>query len=311
MIGAFDFGNFAKEVLLDSLIDSLKVLAVVFFIYVLIEFIEDKISGFFIKHPKKTGLIAVPLAIIPQCGFSVVCTDLFSRRKLSIGCLVGVYIATSDEAIPIMLSHPDKIVDCLILVGVKLLVGIMAVVIIDFVVEKLLKIEDVKESDEAEHTEIVGCCGHHIEVENEEKTEEKIDKKVFFKEHFLHPFLHSLKIFLYVLIVNVLFGTLVYFVGEQEIERFLTSNVYLSPILALVVGLIPNCASSVIITNLYVEGALSFGACVAGLSANAGLGLMYLFRNVKEVKRNVAVVSLLIFISLLAGYATLLVELNV
>ncbi len=321
----FDFSEFAREVMLDALVDSLKVLAVALAVYLIIEVLEDKISGFFIKNRKKAGYLAVPLAILPQCGFSVVCTDLFSKRKLSIGTLIGVYLATSDEAIPIMIAHPDKIVPCLIMIAIKLLTGFIALLVIDAVSDAILKKKGSSEvrlhasesTDEAlevrddhdEEISVTGCCGHHIEGDGHHDHDEHEHGSKLKK--LIHPLLHSLKIFLYVLIVNLAFGTLVYFVGEDAIADFLSLNVYLSPILAVVVGLIPNCASSVVLANLYVSGGLSFGACVAGLCANAGLGLTYLLKNVKDVKRNLTVVGLLVLISLVVGYATLLIELAV
>lgn len=312
--------------MLDALLDSLKVLAVAVAVYLIIELLEDKISGFFIKNRKKAEYLAVPLAIVPQCGFSVVCTDLFSKRKLSMGTLIGVYLANSDEAIPIMIAHPEKIVPCLIMIGIKLLTGFSALLIIDAVTELISKkkgsselnsvaVEEHKEAteistdkDEDEEVSLTGCCGHHIESEDHRHDEHGHGSKL---KKLVHPLLHSLKIFLYVLIVNLAFGTLVYFVGEETIADFLSLNVYLSPVLAVVVGLIPNCASSVVLANLYVSGGLSFGACVAGLCANAGLGLTYLLKNVKDVKRNLTVVGLLVLISLVVGYVTLLIELAI
>ena len=136
-----------------------------------------------------------------------------------------------------------------------------------------------KHLQECNHMDVnihTGCCHHHIDDNQED----------FFEKHIWHPFLHSLKLFFYVLVINIIIGSMVYFISESRIEEFLSFNKYISPFISTIVGLIPNCASSVILTQLYIGGGLSFGATVSGLCVNAGLGLVFLFKSKGAIKRN-------------------------
>ncbi len=145
--------------------------------------------------------------------------------------------------------------------------------------------------------ELTGCCGHHIHAEAESPIH----------EHLVHPLLHSLKIFAYVLVVNMVFGTLIYFITEERILEFLGQAKWVTPLVSVLVGLIPNCASSVLLTELFLLGGLPFGALFAGLAVNAGLGLVYLLKNKKAIKDVLILESTLIVTSLLFGYSIMLV----
>lgn len=293
-------------------IDTLKIAPLLIAVYFLIEFLEYKELMQFHKSKTlrgKTGPIFGALfGSLPQCGFSVISTDLFAKGFVSIGALLAVYVATSDEALPIMISKGDGWISLLALIGCKIVLAIIIGYLAMWLHPKVFKAKNQYIHDNenkhnhnhkeekylhqhiegVEHThEHWGCCKHDLESK-------KFDWK--------HPLLHSLKILTFILSINILFGIIVEFVGEVRLTNFLSQSSWLQPVLAVLIGLIPNCASSVVITELYLLGGLSFGAVLAGLSVNAGLGLMVLFKQDKNIKEIVFILALLIIPSLLAGY---------
>ena len=314
------------EVLLDALIDSLKILPVLFVVYILIELLEQYTSrkfenNVFLKN-KFSPLIGGGLGLIPQCGFSVVATDLYNKNRISVGTLIAVYIATSDEAIPIMLGDPKSIKMLIPLLLLKFVFAIVLAYLVDLYVLRLRKrpIEDKSKVDSAHvlgYTNIqvkdskveekylvadiyledkhTGCCGHTIEGE----------KTNGWKKYLLHPLTHSLKIFVFILIVNILMGLIIYFVGRDNIAEFLSAGKWVQPLVAVLVGLIPNCASSVLLTQLYVTSGLEFGALFAGLCVNAGIAYAVLLRNNSRAKA-LKIISTIFVASLIVGYIILL-----
>ena len=304
------------HVILESAIEVAKILPFLFIIYYLIELIEYK-QAIKIQNSKLLKGEASPifgslLGCVPQCGFSVISTDLFNKGFISVGALIAVYIATSDEALPIMLSHPAKLPWLIALVAIKIvlgvLVGYLTIVLYKVIfknkkqfVEQVEKLEhNHKEQDEhnEEHddhedeTEIEeGCCHHHVRTKSFD---------------WLHPLLHCVKIAVFIFVLNVLFGFVTHiWVGEENLISFLSASKFAQPILAVLIGLIPNCASSVALAELFVMGGLAFGALVAGLSVNAGLGLIVLMRKNKNWKEVLFILLMLIIPSLITGYALL------
>ncbi len=311
------------EVLLDALIDTLKIFPVLLISYILIEIVETTLSHKMTKKIKNkyAPFFGAGIGLIPQCGFSVVATDLFSKRLISMGTLLAIFISTSDEAIPILLSNPDKILSLLPLLQIKFvyacIIGFSADYIYGLIKSKKaatknsLLVETACENDaeyenqhdhdhehhhehdEEEHYK--GCCGHDIKEESK------------FKVYFLHPLIHSLKILAYILAVNVLLGFIIYAVGEEALIAFLLNGKWWTPLCAALIGLIPNCAASVVLTELFVSSALPFGALIAGLCTNAGLGFVFLFKHNKDVKENFAIMGVLFTVSVLLGYIILLI----
>ena len=318
-----------------ALIDTLKIAPILLAVYFLIEFLEYKRIMQF-QHSKMLKGKASPVfgslfGSLPQCGFSVVTTDLFTKGSVSIGALLAVYIATSDEALPIMLSHGNSWLSLLALIGCKIVLGIAIGYLAMWLYPKVFKTKNVhfnpdkvvaenemhnhenhehehghshdEHEDEHEHIHMdenvkisqsklgksqhIGCCNHDLESN---------------KFEWKHPLLHCLKILLFILGVNIIFGWIVEAVGTDNLKEFLSQSSILQPLLAVLIGLIPNCASSVVITELYLLGGLSFGAILAGLAVNAGLGLMVLFKQDKNVKEIIFILSILIIPSLIAGY---------
>ena len=258
------------EVFLDSLIDSAKVFGLAFLVYFLLSFFEGKLARLLESKRRYAPAMGALAGAIPQCGIPVVGSDLFLKGHLTAGTLLAIFFSCSDEAFPILLGNfeGDWWMAFLLLL-IKIVGGAAIGYLLDLILRDKGKEVDMHlRSCEGAPSSHIGCCGHEIEAEGP-----------FLKEHLLHPFLHSLKIFAYSFLVSFLFGILVFYVGEESILSFLEGQRALTPLLALLVGLIPNCASSVLLSTLYVGGGLPFGALLAGLAMNAGLGPLYLLKD--------------------------------
>jgi len=279
------------QIALDALLDSLKVLGVSFLVYFLLSFFEDKLARLLEKKKGYGPLLGSLSGSIPQCGISVVASDLYVKGSISMGTLVAVYLSTSDEALPIIFSSfGGKWYMAFVLLAIKMVGGALFGTLVDLIYRPTFT-ERGSIPVSVCHK---GCCGHEVEGEGA------------FHEHFLHPLFHSLKIFLYAFIVNFLFNWLIsYLGGEEALASFLSSNLYLSPLYALLVGLIPNCASSVVLSEVYLLGGIPFGALLTGLAVNAGLGPIYLFKSKKSWKEGVTVMLIVIASALIMGYAFL------
>lgn len=286
------------HVLEHAIIDSLKVLSIVLVFYIILSFIETKISKRLDKNNKYAPVFGALSGLIPQCGVSVVAADLYIKNHITTGTLLAVFIACSDEALPILLSSQDKFYMVIPLILSKVIIAIIIGYLFDLMNRKNIhSVTEHKEHCHHAETIHVGCCNHEIDNEKESKI----------SKHLLHPLLHSLKLFIYVLIINLLFGFIVELIGEEAIANFLQSNRYLSPLFAILIGLIPNCSSSIIISELYLLGGIGFGACLAGLCVNAGLGSLFILKNCKERKKALTIIISMIIISLIVGYLTSLI----
>lgn len=302
------------HVILESLIETGKILPILFVVYYLIELLEYKCAVKFqnnkLLRGKASPAIGSIIGCIPQCGFSVVSTDLFSRDIISIGALIAVYIATSDEAIPIMMSNPESIPWMLLLLAIKIVAGIVIGYLSLWMYRIIFKKNDYiheeekedldheheeDEHEDHEHGDIVhsACCHHHVETKSFD---------------WLHPMLHCLKISVFILIINIFMGFITHiWVGEDNLMTFLSASEWLQPILAVLIGLIPNCASSVALTELFLLGGLKFSALLAGLCVNAGLGIVVLLKQHKKWKENIFIFAMLVIPSIILGYALLFI----
>lgn len=317
------------ELLLDALLDSVKIFIFVFAVNFIFSFFEKKISQKKLGKNYASVPLAAALGLLPQCCFSVVASDKYAKRKISAGTVIAVFIATSDEAIPVFLSNASKWYEILPMLAAKFIFAIIAGYLFDLIFAKASiadgpqsPIKNEQKSAEETNDDInsaclCGCHDHaHENNENITNEAEKFNDsspnknktaRLFLDNHVFHPLLHSLKTFVAVLIINVIFALLLYFITEARIVEFLRANKYLAPVVSTIVGLIPNCASSVLISKLYLSGGISFGACLSGLTANAGLGLFYLFKAEKNVKNVVTITAYLIFVSIAIGYLCCLI----
>lgn len=275
------------EIFLDSLLDTLKVFPLILLIYILIEFLEHRTS-FSENHKllqgKMAPLLGTVTGIIPQCGFSVMAAKLYDRGFIRTGTLLAVFLATSDEALIVLIVDPVGAAAVAPLVALKVVVGLAVGYAVNFLVRDELAVPAPPE-------DIHGySCGR----EHEGKSKLKV--------YFVEPLLHSLKIALYIFVVTLIFGYILEynrdailssFVGGPYIETFITSAI----------GLIPNCASSAVISQAYCEGGIYFGSMAAGLCCNAGLGFVVLLKNTKKIKRNLLLMAALYVVSVLVGVA--------
>ena len=275
------------DVILDAFLDTLKVFPFLLVIYILIEFLEHKTS--FTRNRKilqgeLAPLIGSATGLVPQCGFSVMAAKLYDKGLIRTGTLLAVFLATSDEAFIILLSSGTSAAAIMPIVVIKLFVGAAS----GYLINMILTREKLADCEPMEEIHAYSCGREH---------DGKSDVKVFL----LEPLLHALKIAFYLLIVNLIFGFIIDEVGEDKIAASLIGGAYFQPFITAIIGLIPNCASSVIITETYIYGGITFGSCVAGLCCNAGVGLVVLFKNTKKLKRNILFVLALYGISAVTG----------
>ena len=271
------------EILQDALIDTVKLLPFLFLTYLIMEYIEHKTSKKARETIKKSGkfgpLIGALVGIVPQCGFSVSATNLYAARVITLGTLISVYLATSDEMLPILLTEKVPIGTILTILAIKLVIGIIAGFAIDFVIRKLKKEEQEEKIEE--------LCEHdHCHCEN---------------GIIVSAIKHTLNIAIYILIITMVINWVISLIGEENIANFVSQNVVFGPVLAGIVGLVPNCASSVILTQLFVENVISMAVLIAGLLVNAGVGLLVLFRTNKNIRENFKIVFILYFIGVASG----------
>ena len=272
------------DILKDTVIDSIKLLPFLFIAYLIMEYIEHKISEKSKEKIKKSGkfgpAIGSLFGIFPQCGFSVVATNLYAARIITLGTLIAVYLSTSDEMLPILISKAVPINIIIGILVVKFVIGMIYGFLIDLFLRTFKK-------GKMQEEKIVDLCEEeHCHCEN------GIVKSAL---------KHTINVFIYIFILTLIINIIVGFVGEDTLKNFMTQTSIFEPIIASLIGLIPNCASSVIITELYLSGIISFGSLIAGLLVGAGAGLLMLFRINKNVKENIRIVTLLFFLGAVTG----------
>ena len=263
------------DIFLDALIDTLKLIPFLFLSFVIMEYLEHKLTNKKkLAQLNKFGPLAGSiLGIIPQCGFGALASNLYASRVISLGTLMAIYLSTSDEMLPIMLSENTALDKIIPILFYKFLLGLFFGILIDIVYRK-------KVSNEIHQF----CHEEHCNCEDEGIIKSSIS--------------HTLKIAFFILIVNLILNSIV---DKELIARFVSNNKILSPIIMSIVGLIPNCAASVIITELYLSEIITFGALLSGLLASSGVGLLILFKQNKNVKENLIILFLLVIIASVCG----------
>ena len=272
------------EIIEHTLLDSIKLLPFLFITYLIMEYIEHKTKDKTKEAIKKSGkfgpLIGGVLGIFPQCGFSVSATNLYAARVITLGTLISVYLSTSDEMLPIFISEAVPISVILKVLGIKLLIGIIAGFVIDFVLRLVSK-------GKQEEEKIIDLCEKdHCHCEN------GIIKS---------SLKHTVNIFIFIVLVTFIINLIIHFIGEDTIASFLRNQPILGPDVAGFVGLIANCASSVILTQMYLENVITVATMIAGLLVNAGVGLAVLFKTNKGIKQNLMITVLLYMIGVISG----------
>lgn len=271
-----------KHILLDTLFESLNLLPFLLITFLIIEFIEHKASKKSIKMLTKTKkygpIIGGILGATPQCGLGVMATNLYATNIITIGTLIAIYLSTSDEMLPVLLSEGMPFSKILIILLIKVIIGIVCGFIIDFIFRKKNK-----------HTKIDVqelCENEHCHCEN------SIIKS---------SLIHTLKTFSFIFLVSFVLHIFIHEIGEDKISNLLLNGNIFTPFLSSIIGLIPNCAGSVVITELYVNNVISFGSMLAGLLTGSGISILILFKVNSDLKENMMILGTIYIIGVIFG----------
>lgn len=261
---------------IDGLIDTLKVFPFLLVSFYIIEILEHKInSNKRLESSGKYGpVLGSFLGIIPQCGIASIATNLYVTGIITLGTLISVFLSTSDEMIPILLSEKVSIKLILIILGIKLVVGLVSGLLIDLVYPRKIK----------SHYEI--CEEEHCHCDDHK---------------FISAFKHTINISFFILVINVLLNMVFNYGLNDYLSSLLLKDSIFSPIITSLIGLIPNCASSIVITKLYLASSISFGSMIAGLLTNSGIALVVLFKTNRNLKENINIILLTHFIGTVIG----------
>lgn len=270
------------DAIVDTTFDCLKMLPFLFVAFILIEALEHYSSDFTAKALAKVGragpVVGAVAGCVPQCGFSVMAANLYAGGIISVGTLLSVFIATSDEAVLIIMSNPERIREVGILLAAKVIIAVTAGYIIDIFFRNQLA--TVKESGN-----LCKDCGCDEE-------DAGIWKPAWH---------HTIRIFIYLFIFTGILNLCIEIFGIEQLSKFLLGNTIFQPVIAAIIGLIPNCAASVILTQLYLNGAISFASVIAGLCTGAGIGLVVLFKMNRNKRENLKIVGVLFLVAVAAG----------
>lgn len=276
-----------EHIVVHAIKDNLSIIPFLLITYCIMEYMEqlmaEKSEGA-VKYSGKMGpLFGGVLGIIPQCGFSAAAASFYSGGVITLGTLLAIFLSTSDEMLPILISSTVPVATIGKILGMKALIGVLGGFFVDFGLRKIGKTHVVQKR-------IHDLCEQdHCHCEEEEGSILK------------SAFVHTVKVFGFVFIVSVLLNLVLECGGESALEWFADNNSVLAAILTGLVGLVPNCAASIIITQLYLKGLISAGAMMAGLLVGAGVGVLVLFRTNRPMKQNVKIVGLLYAIGVVAG----------
>lgn len=264
------------EIIIDSVIDSIKLLPFLFLTYLFMEWLEHKTGSAARNTIRIAGKLGPVwgglLGVIPQCGFSAAASSLFTGRVITVGTLIAVYLSTSDEMFPIMISNAVPAATIIKILACKAAIGIISGLVVEYVYTHVLKKQE-KEMDIHEICEEERCnCEHGL---------------------LSSALTHTLHVFVYIFLISLALNIIIGLVGEETLAGLFTGTPIVGELIAALVGLIPNCASSVVITQLYLEHIIGAGAMMAGLLVNAGVGILILFRLNHDRKQNFRIIGLL------------------
>ena len=267
------------DIIEDTLIDAIKLLPFLFVTFLIMEYIEHKLSDKSKEKIEKSGkygpIVGSILGMFPQCGFSVAATNLYATRVITLGTLISVYLATSDEMLPILISYKVDIILIISILALKVIIGMIC----GFLIDKFIRIEkenEIKDFCDEEHCD----CDHGI-------------LKSTIK--------HTLNIFIFIVIAEFILNIIVSITGLETLESIFMKNSIFGSFITSLIGLIPNCAASVVITELYLNKVITFGSIVSGLLASAGVGFLVLFKTNKNIKENVQILMIVYIMSVVSG----------
>jgi len=302
------------DVLLNALLDTLKIIPIMYLVYLLIEYFLHRKREKFLKvvaGTKNTGpLIATGLGLIPQCGFSAVMADFFSKRYITIGSLIAIFIATSDEAIILMFSDYTLIPYLLLLLAVKAVIAIAVGYLVDLIFRKHREAPQGELEEDIRHNRDCACDHEHMAEDEHLHHHEHASNdecKCCTSHIFLHALKHTLEIVIYVLILNIAIGLLIHFLGLEKIGSVIKTGTVLEPLISILIGLIPNCFASVMLVELFASGIINFTSMLAGLIVSTGVSILVLFKKNKNIKENLLILAILIIVGLIVGCVGLLI----
>lgn len=270
------------DVIMDTLLDTVKLIPFLFVTYLAMEFLEHRTGQKAQKLVRKAGkfgpVIGGALGIVPQCGFSAAASNLYAGRVITLGTLTAIYLSTSDEMLPILISEQAPVRTIFFILLAKAVIGIVA----GFAIDLLFSAH----REEGHHIHEICEQGHcHCEEGG----------------IFRSALVHTVQISCFILIITFMLNLLFYFVGEDALAELILNRRILGPVLAGMVGLIPNCAGSVAITQLYLEGVIGTGSMLSGLLTGTGVGLLILFRVNHDRKENLKILGMLYCIGVFVG----------
>lgn len=276
-----------EHVFVHAAEDNLKIIPFLFVTYCIMEYMEEKMaerSEDAIKYSGKTGpLFGGLLGIIPQCGFSAAAASFYSGGVITLGTLLAIFLSTSDEMLPILISETVPVMSIVKILGMKALIGVIAGFLVDFGLHKIGKGHVVQK-----HIHDL-CEQEHCHCEEEEASIWK------------SALVHTVKVFCFIFVMTVFLNLILECGGETALEWVANNHSVLAAVLTGLVGLVPNCAASVIITQLYLKQFISAGAMMAGLLVSAGVGVLVLFRTNRPLKQNIKITGLLYAIGVIVG----------
>lgn len=278
------------DIIKDTLIDGLKLIPFLFIAFLIIELIEHKLSKKNKKLISKTGklgpIFGSLLGAFPQCGFSCLATNLYVTRIVSLGTLISVYLSTSDEMLPVLLSQKAPLKVIVLTILIKVIIGIIAGIVIDFVLRK--KEKNIEIDNEICHEENCHCNEHLI--------------KSVIK--------HTLSITIFIMLISFVLNVLIEYTGIFSENNIIANNPFTVFVTSLI-GLVPNCASSVMITTLYIKNIIEFPALISGLLTGSGVAIIILFKSNKNTKENIIILCLVYFIGVISGLIFELLGVNI
>mgnify|MGYP004657765399 FL=1 len=272
------------EVLEDTIIDSIKLIPFLFVTYLIMEFIEHKASEKTEELIRKSGkfgpVLGAFLGVVPQCGFSAVAANFYAAKIITRGTLIAIFLSTSDEMLPILISEGADIWTIVQILLIKVVIGMGLGLTIDLLQKNNRKMHDTNIHQICEEEQ----C--HCEEEGIVKSSIK----------------HTIQIFAYILVISLILNIIIHFVGEERIANLIVNIPILGTLISALIGIIPNCASSIILTELYLEQIITVGQMIAGLLVNSGIGILVLFKVNKDYKDNFKILGILYLIGITSGF---------
>lgn len=268
-----------KDIIIDTLIDTLKLVPFLFIAFLLIELFEHKFSKKSIKVVESSGkygpILGSFLGIIPQCGFSVMATNLYVTRLITLGTLISIYLSTSDEMLPILISEKAEFSLIIKILLIKLFIGML----VGFIIDKIFKVKKEKKNYDICEEEHCHC-----------------------KESIIISSLkHTLNIVVFILLINFILNICFNYLGQDYLSKILLKDSFFGPFISGLIGLIPNCGASVMLTELYINNAINFGSLISGLLTGSGIAIMILFKTNKHFLENLKVIGILYIVGVLSG----------